>query len=544
MTNNPAAPARADNPWAKFGKGSDYRMGSKTPAKSNPVESKCVALRITVERGKGYQAYRFLAGGSFAFFPCDLNSILKPLVGDLRAEDDMKVNWTVRWFIDAKGYRIVTRVADSTTGEVLAETSVQPALIETTIDENTGQLTTAKPKLDPFGKPVDPVKVAMRSLVNAARGSENDYDYRFDTNVYPRNTEVQMAEIDTTPLVAAAITQGKDDPTPTPSPDEEISEKELDKFFGKKPAKHFSEDAEWWKKADKLFRKYREAAIIEHRRTAICEWLEIPDMKQWDVMPEAALGLITAELDARFGAKAKIATPAPVKSVVPGYDPNKGVESTSNKAAVDSVGSVEPPIENKPPVGDISPVTSPIVEAAPPTNILPMVRTLTGISVLNIATELNKHLPPEAYGAIKYGQMSGKTDIDGDYVRDRFDQVFGPMGIGWRINPHKTAGRVEYRSEPRLNKEGKEQTWHIVTLLAHTLQYCMVMPDGNLIWVEASTTTDQHDNMDEQYAYRGALTSLTKQFYRLMGGMNHILHNEYTHVHAQAEIARRNRKVS
>ena len=181
----------------------------------------------------------------------------------------------------------------------------------------------------------------------------------------------------------------------------------------------------------------------------------------------------------------------------------------------------------------------------------PQITTLAGVPVGDISKRLNKHLPPEAYTAIKYGLMTGKTDVDGDRIRDRFEEVFGPMGIGWRITPHPSAGRVEYRNEPRPKmKDGKQmtdqqtgellfQTWHIVTLVAHTLSYSVVMPDGSITWTEVSTTTDQHDNSDEQYAYRGALTSLMKQFYKLMGGMNHILYNQYTHVQAQQDLHKR-----
>lgn len=176
-----------------------------------------------------------------------------------------------------------------------------------------------------------------------------------------------------------------------------------------------------------------------------------------------------------------------------------------------------------------------------PTNIIPLVKlaTLTGVNILDIPSQLNKHLPPQAYGPIKYGLMAGKTDLDADYVRDRLVQVFGPMGIGWRIIPHATASRVEYRREERTSSKGEIQTWHIVTLVAHTFQYCVVSADGSLNWVDASTTSDQHDNMDEQNAYKGAMTSLMKQFYKLMGGMNHILYDEYTHIHAQRDLARR-----
>lgn len=173
------------------------------------------------------------------------------------------------------------------------------------------------------------------------------------------------------------------------------------------------------------------------------------------------------------------------------------------------------------------------------------ITTMLGIPITDIKKELDRHLPPEAYGAIKFGQMSGKTDVDGDAIRDRLDEVFGSAGVGWRIAPNPHCGRVEYKTEQR-EKDGKMRTWHICTLFAHTFSYAIIMPDGSIQWVDASTTTDLHDNTDEQFAYRGALTSLMKQFYKLLGGMNHVLSGEYTHVEAQIEIQRRkqqNRKL-
>lgn len=211
---------------------------------------------------------------------------------------------------------------------------------------------------------------------------------------------------------------------------------------------------------------------------------------------------------------------------------------------------VEAPVSNVPAIGTQT-TTEERTEAAPasvePANVIPFVppanlpRTLTGVSILNIGKELNKHLPAEAYGAIKFGQMTGRTDIDGDAVRDRFDQVFGPLM--WRIVPQQLAGRVEYSTETRANSKGTEQTWHICTLVAHQFQYALIMPDGSLQWVDGMVTSDLHDNTDQQYCYRGAVTSIMKQFYRLMGGMNHIIYGEYTHEHAAREIAARKRSA-
>ncbi len=101
----------------------------------------------------------------------------------------MTVDWRVTWFVNGRGHRVITRVADGGTGEILAQTDVQPVLIETRVDETTGQLTTEKPKTNPFGRPVDPIKAQMVQCVHFARGSENDHDWTVDRTMYPRDTE-------------------------------------------------------------------------------------------------------------------------------------------------------------------------------------------------------------------------------------------------------------------------------------------------------------------------------------------------------------------
>ncbi len=182
-----------------------------------------------------------------------------------------------------------------------------------------------------------------------------------------------------------------------------------------------------------------------------------------------------------------------------------------------------------------------VSDLSPKGKIIPMLpTTLTGISIMDISKRLNMRLAPEAYSAIGSGIMTGKTDLDADRVRDRFEEVFGPMGIGWKITPNSTAGRVDYRSEKRPSADGKREIlWHVVTLIAHTLSYAVIDAQGHITWVEASTTSDSHDNTDETYAYRGALTSLMKQFYKLLGGMNHILYGEYDHNKARRDMGRK-----
>ncbi len=108
------------------------------------------------------------------------------------------------------------------------------------------------------------------------------------------------------------------------------------------------------------------------------------------------------------------------------------------------------------------------------------IQTMTGILVNEIPVALNRRLPAWAYRPITQGMLASKgyTDISGKAVRDRFDEVFGACGVGWRVAPHPTAGRVEYYHEDRTSSSGKTNTYHIAKLIAHTLSYCVILPDG------------------------------------------------------------------
>lgn len=167
------------------------------------------------------------------------------------------------------------------------------------------------------------------------------------------------------------------------------------------------------------------------------------------------------------------------------------------------------------------------------TNFLASLKTLTGISAQDIPTQLGVEWPQSALKKIPYGPMSGKTDIRFNYVRDRFDEVFGPHGIGWRIVPHERLGKVECRFEERAKTdkqtgEIKNTVWYTVIYTAHVFEYCVQSDDG-IDWISTSPMSDSDENVDEGYAYRGAFTSLLKQVLRGFGGMNRILTNQQTH---------------
>jgi hypothetical protein len=185
------------------------------------------------------------------------------------------------------------------------------------------------------------------------------------------------------------------------------------------------------------------------------------------------------------------------------------------------------------PSAPVLPETANDAPSAPEVTILGQIKTLTGVGAADIPKRMNGRFPAPAYEPIPYGPMKGKTDLSFDYVRDRFDEVFGPHGLGWKLEPHAVLGAVEHIEVDEPKRDGGTRHVHMVALEMFVFKYRVVMPDGSMEWIESSPLSDCDDNEDRGYAYRGAWTSLLKQTLRSFGGINHILRNEYTHVQAQ-----------
>lgn len=200
----------------------------------------------------------------------------------------------------------------------------------------------------------------------------------------------------------------------------------------------------------------------------------------------------------------------------------KPAEKAPQSDATPAPATVPPETRNDAPTDVVAPALSKIT-------------TLTGISAADISKRMNGRFPAAAYEPIPYGPMKGKTDLSFDYVRDRFDEVFGPHGLGWKMEPHAVMGKVEHIEVEEQRKDGGTRRVHMVAMEMFVFKYRVVMPNGDIEWIESSPLSDCDDNEDRGYAYRGAWTSLLKQTLRSFGGINHILRNEYTHVQAQQQ---------
>lgn len=148
--------------------------------------------------------------------------------------------------------------------------------------------------------------------------------------------------------------------------------------------------------------------------------------------------------------------------------------------------------------------------------------TLTGVPLNEISRALDQQYPDEAYKDIRLPNGNRGTDLNTYYVMNRLQEVFGPAGIGWRLNPHHDKGKVVRTTEKRSNAKGGEYIMHSVTLECWVFEYAIVI-NGVIEYIALSTMTETHEATDPGYAARGVFTSLLKQALRLMGGFNHFV---------------------
>ncbi|MBI1855611.1 MAG: hypothetical protein HYR93_07080 [Chloroflexi bacterium] len=129
-------------------------------------------------------------------------------------------------------------------------------------------------------------------------------------------------------------------------------------------------------------------------------------------------------------------------------------------------------------------------------------KTLAGLTLAEAATRLDAELPKDAYKAVP--GAADLTDIDPNYMRKTFNEVFGMCGIGWgyRYDAHDL--RVEIENRPR--SSGGTRKVHMATLLRLIFWYKLADAQGaeTLCEIEASGGSE---NDVEAYAMKGAITN-------------------------------------
>lgn len=129
-------------------------------------------------------------------------------------------------------------------------------------------------------------------------------------------------------------------------------------------------------------------------------------------------------------------------------------------------------------------------------------KTLAGFTLAEAAIKFDAELPKDAYK--KVPGAADLTDIDPNYMRKVFNDVFGMCGVGWgyRYDAHDLHTEIENR--PR--STGGTRKVHLATLLHLTFWYKLTDAQGveTLCEIEASGGSE---NDVEAYAMKGAITN-------------------------------------
>jgi len=143
----------------------------------------------------------------------------------------------------------------------------------------------------------------------------------------------------------------------------------------------------------------------------------------------------------------------------------------------------------------------------------------------NIPVSLIRNYAKRPYNAsevdpIKVAGMGGGESIDGDVIRIRLNQIFGPPGIGWSIVSAPGVSRVE--GEPFVWKtKNADLDYVYVKAYAFFAQYAVRnVYTGDQSFVQVGPFTDGHKNQTFEAAGGGSLTTLVKEFARFMGCMD------------------------
>jgi hypothetical protein len=128
-------------------------------------------------------------------------------------------------------------------------------------------------------------------------------------------------------------------------------------------------------------------------------------------------------------------------------------------------------------------------------------KTLTGMTLEDVAVRLDEQLPADAYKPVPGG--ADLTDIDPNFMRKVLNEVFGVCGYGWGYD--YDASTIRSRTDVRTNRSGKEYTVIIVTLSFLELWYKLLIEDEVLVCNVPATGSSENSN--DAYALKGALTN-------------------------------------
>jgi len=156
-----------------------------------------------------------------------------------------------------------------------------------------------------------------------------------------------------------------------------------------------------------------------------------------------------------------------------------------------------------------------------PSALLAEIKTLTGIPVGEIGAYMNRRHPKGAYRDTQGKNNETWTDLDPIAARIRIEKIFGTMGIGWRIVPIPGLSSITHIKEDHVSAKGKPYTTYTVIAIGFVMEYAVIYPNGDMVYVPTSTMSDSCEIDDLSYTMRGIDSTLQKHVLRSFGGNDH-----------------------
>ena len=129
-------------------------------------------------------------------------------------------------------------------------------------------------------------------------------------------------------------------------------------------------------------------------------------------------------------------------------------------------------------------------------------KTLMGLTIAEVAVRLDAELPKEAYSAVP--GAANLTDIDPNWMRKVFNEIFGICGIGWGYKYDPVDLHIS--SDTRARSSGGSRTVHVAALTRLTFWYKVTDEQGSVITCEIDASGGSENDV-EAYAMKGAITS-------------------------------------
>ena len=123
-------------------------------------------------------------------------------------------------------------------------------------------------------------------------------------------------------------------------------------------------------------------------------------------------------------------------------------------------------------------------------------KTITGMTIADLRTALDKELPQDAYKAIP--EAPYLTDINPGYMKKCLNDVFGICGVGWGY---------EYSPDDLLFQNGSKDGWTDVLLKSGQLWFKLVDDAGEIHKI-AIPASGGSENKQIQHALKGAITNM------------------------------------